>query len=350
MRENNKKMNNIKSKTLSALLIFTVILSLCSCENNKNNKQTKNQIDTNSVESTYNRSLPTEIETTELKETEIEKVETQKGSDFEFTYKDIPEYNGNPSVIINGNEPAFAEDEITTDVFEKYSDLDSLGRCHVAFANICEEIMPTEQRGAIGHIKPSGWNTIKYPDLIEDNYLYNRCHLIAYSLAGENDNEKNLITGTHYLNYEGMQPYELEVLNFIRYTKSDAHVLYRVTPIYKDDELVARGVLMEALSVEDKGEGIKFCVFVYNVQPGIELNYATGDSKAIEEPNTTETEIQSTTSGNDEYYILNTNTHRFHKPDCDSVNQMSDRNKAEYHGSREDLVSKGYKPCGNCHP
>ena len=350
MREYNKKMNNIYSKALYAILIFTIILSLCSCENSKNNKQTKNQIDTNPVESTYNRNLPTEIETTEPKETETKEIETQKGSDFKFTYKDIPEYNGNPSVIINGNEPAFAEDEITTDVFEKYSELDSLGRCQVAYANLCAELMPTEKRGAIGHIRPSGWHTIKYPEYIEDNYLYNRCHLIAYSLAGENDNEKNLITGTHYMNNDGMQPFELEVLEYLRYKNSNAHVLYRVTPIYQDNELVARGVLMEALSVEDKGEGIKFCVFAYNVQPHIEIDYATGDSKIADDAKQSEIESQTATNSADQKYILNTHTHRFHQPGCRSVSQMSEHNKQEFHGSREELINKGYIPCGSCHP
>lgn len=189
----------------------------------------------------------------------------------------IPEYSESPYIEINGNKPNFSAEEITTDVFEQYSELDSLGRCGVAYANICKELMPTEERGKIGQIKPSGWQTVKYPGIVEGNYLYNRCHLIAFCLAGENANEKNLITGTRYMNAEGMLPFEETVANYV--DETNHHVLYRVTPIFEGDNLVASGVEMEAYSVEDNGEGICFHVFVYNVQPGIEIDYATGDNK-----------------------------------------------------------------------
>lgn len=189
----------------------------------------------------------------------------------------IPKYNGKPYVEVNHNQPFFDKDDITTEPFETYSDLDYLGRCGTAFANICKELMPTEERGEIGMIKPTGWHTIKYPDLIEDRYLYNRCHLIGYQLSGENANEKNLITGTRYMNVEGMLPFENWVAEYVRET--NYHVIYRVTPVFEGDDLVAKGVLMEAYSAEDRGEGICFCVFVYNVQPGIEIDYKTGDSK-----------------------------------------------------------------------
>ena len=190
----------------------------------------------------------------------------------------IPEYSGNPYYEVNDNTPYFDLEEIDTDEeFEIYSDLDRLGRCGPAFANLCRELMPTEERGEIGMIKPSGWHTVKYPDLIEDLYLYNRCHLIAYSLSGENANEYNLITGTRYFNVEGMLPFETQVRNYILNT--DNHVLYRVTPIFENKDLVAKGVLMEALSIEDKGKGVCFNVFVYNVQPGIVIDYSDGSSK-----------------------------------------------------------------------
>lgn len=185
-------------------------------------------------------------------------------------------YDGQPYAKINQNIPFFTENEYTTESFENYSELDSLGRCGVAYANISKELMPTEERGEIGMIKPSGWHTVKYPEVIEDLFLYNRCHLIGYQLAGENANEKNLITGTRYLNVEGMLPFENEVASYVRRTGN--HVLYRVTPVYEDDNLVAEGVLMEAYSVEDQGKGIEFCVFVYNVQPGIEIEHKTGES------------------------------------------------------------------------
>lgn len=205
-----------------------------------------------------------------------ENIADQQASSMEIA--DIPIYSGEAYCEINGNVPYFSEDEMVTEAFENYSDLDFLGRCGVAYANICKEIMPTEERGEIGMIKPSGWHTVKYNDRIDGNYLYNRCHLIGYQLAGENANEKNLITGTRYLNVTGMLPFENEVADYVESTGN--HVLYRVTPVYDGDNLVASGVQMEAESVEDKGAGVSFNVYVYNVQPGVIIDYATGDSEA----------------------------------------------------------------------
>lgn len=187
----------------------------------------------------------------------------------------IPAYDGKAYVAVNNNEPFFTDNDMTTTAFENYSDLDSLGRCGVAYANICKEIMPTEKRGKIGMIKPSGWHTVKY-DVIKDKYLYNRCHLIGYQLAGENANPKNLITGTRYLNVEGMLPFENLVADYVNNTGN--HVLYRVTPMFSGSNLVANGVLIEAKSVEDNGGGILFNVYCYNVQPGVGINYENGDS------------------------------------------------------------------------
>ena len=186
-------------------------------------------------------------------------------------------YNESPFVEVNGNVPYFGEDEYTTESFEIYSELDSLGRCGVAYANIGKDLMPVEERGAIGMVKPAGWPTVKYPEVIEDLFLYNRCHLIGYQLSGENANVQNLITGTRYLNVEGMLPFENKVASYVRETGN--HVLYRVTPVFEKDNLLAEGVLMEAYSVEDEGKGVAFCVVIYNVQPGIEIDYATGESK-----------------------------------------------------------------------
>lgn len=180
---------------------------------------------------------------------------------------------------INGNIPYFTKEELTTEPFENYSELDSLDRCGAAYANICKELMPDTERGEIGMIKPSGWHTVKYDIITDGRYLYNRCYLIAYSLAGENANPKNLITGTRYFNVEGMLPFEIKVANYVKNTGN--HVLYRVTPDFKGDNLVASGVLMEAYSVEDDGKGICFCVYVYNIQPGIEIDYRTGESHEI---------------------------------------------------------------------
>ena len=193
---------------------------------------------------------------------------------------DIPDYTGNMSIVINNNEPIFDEKLKNTSSFESYSRLDSLNRCGVAIANIGIDLMPTEKRESIGMIKPSGWHTIKY-DIINDKYLYNRCHLIGYQLTGENANDKNLITCTRQMNTIGMLEYENMVANYIKDTKN--HVLYRATPIFEDNNLIAKGIVLEALSIEDNGKGIKFNVFIYNIQDGIEIDYLTGESRLSEE-------------------------------------------------------------------
>ncbi len=190
--------------------------------------------------------------------------------------------SGNAYIIINDNIPYYTDDDKTTEGFEYYSDLDRYGRCGVAFANICRELMPTEERGAIGHIKPTGWIQNKYPGVVDSSppYLYNRCHLIAFCLTGENANEKNLITGTRYMNVEGMFPFEEKVASYVETTGN--HVLYRVTPDFREKNLLANGVLLEACSVEDNGKGICFCVYCFNVQPGIEIDYTTGGNRKVE--------------------------------------------------------------------
>ena len=193
---------------------------------------------------------------------------------------DMPDYTGNMSIVINNNEPMFDEKLKNTNSFESYSRLDSLNRCGVAIANIGIDLMPTEKRESIGMIKPSGWHTIKY-DIINDKYLYNRCHLIGYQLTGENANDKNLITCTRQMNTIGMLEYENMVANYIKDTKN--HVLYRATPIFEDNNLIAKGIVLEALSIEDNGKGIKFNVFIYNIQDGIEIDYLTGESRLSEE-------------------------------------------------------------------
>lgn len=189
---------------------------------------------------------------------------------------EVPEYTGSAYTEINGNVPFFTQEEITTDAVETYASLDWLGRCGSTFANVCRELMPTEKREPIGMVKPTGWHTVKYPEVIEDLYLYNRCHLIGFQLTGENANERNLITGTRYMNTEGMLPFENIVAEYVRETGN--HVMYRVTPSFSGRNLVADGVLMEAYSVEDAGEGVRFCVFVHNVQPGVAIDYRTGES------------------------------------------------------------------------
>lgn len=261
---------------------------------------------------------------------------------------EIPEYNGIPYVEINGNMPYFTENDYSTEVFENYSGLDSLGRCGVCFANIGIELMPTEERGEIGKIKPSGWQLVKY-DFVDGKYLYNRCHLIGYQLSGENANEKNLITGTRYMNVQGMLPFENMVAEYVKNTGN--HVLYRVTPIFEGNNLVASGVQMEAKSVEDDGAGVCFHVYVYNCQPGVTIDYANGMSTLAEnEADTEDNEESPALQGEGTTYILNTNTHKFHYPSCSSVDDMKEKNKQEYQGNREDVIKQGYDPCKRCNP
>ena len=265
---------------------------------------------------------------------------------------EVPAYSGEPYVAINNNTPSFNDEELTTTSFETYSTLDYLGRCGVAYACIGTDLMPTEDRGSISEVTPSGWINKEY----DGQYLYNRCHLIGFQLSGENANERNLITGTRYMNVEGMLPFENMIADYVHET--DNHVLYRVTPIYDGTNLVASGVQLEAESVEDDGEGVLFNVYVYNVQPGITIDYATGESwqeqgttttPVQEEPVQEEPEEQTPVSSGTTY-ILNTNTKKFHYPSCSSVDQMSDKNRQEYTGTRDEVIAMGYDPCGRCHP
>lgn len=287
-----------------------------------------------------------------------------------FSLREIPAYSGTPYTEVNGNQPYFTEEELTTQSFETYSELDSLGRCGVAYANVGQDLMPTEPRGEIGAVKPTGWHLVKY-DNVDGKYLYNRCHLIAYMLAAENANPQNLITGTRYLNVQGMLPFETKVCDYVKNTGN--HVLYRVTPIFDGDNLLADGVLMEAYSVEDAGEGISFCVFAYNVQPGIGIDHATGDNWAegsgtyqstvasvaeetpVPQPET-DTAVQITPESSvsqesrETTYVLNTNTKKFHYPTCSSVDDMKEKNKQIYTGSRDEVINMGYVPCKRCNP
>lgn len=263
------------------------------------------------------------------------------GKDFDIS--SVPEFSGEPYYVVNDNVPFFTEDYCTTTSYEHYSELDYLGRCGTAVASVGKDLMPTEDRGSIGSVRPSGWHTIKY-DCVDGKYLYNRCHLIGFQLSGENANEKNLITGTRYMNVDGMLPFENMVADYVKET--DNHVMYRVTPIFEGRNLVANGVLMEAYSVEDDGDGVCFNVFCYNSQPGITINYEDGSSELTadaEKP--TPEPTQSGTA-----YVLNTSTHKFHYPHCSSVAQMSQSNRRDYFGNREDLIAMGYVPCKRCNP
>lgn len=265
-----------------------------------------------------------------------------------------PEYSGSATAWINNNEPSLSTSLIKESSYISLSQLDDLGRCGVAFGYLGPELLPTEPRGEIGMIKPAGWHTVKY-DFVDGKYLYNRCHLLAYELSGINADERNLITGTRYLNLDGMLSYENQVYRYIQ--TSGNHVLYRATPWYEGFNLIASGVQIEAYSVEDFGEGICFNVFCFNVQPGVIIDYQTGDStlEAVPDeeadsttPEQSESEIYVPSDG--VTYVINTNTFRFHLPGCQSVQEMKAQNRYEYLGDREDLIEDGYTPCGRCHP
>ena len=268
---------------------------------------------------------------------EISSISLPEGA---FDLSSVPEYSGKPYIAVNGNIPFFNDSELTEKSFEFYSELDSLGRCGVTFACIGVDIMPTEPRGEIGMIKPTGWVSSRY-DFVDGKSLYNRCHLIGFQLSGENANRKNLITGTRYLNTKGMLPFENMVADYVKETEN--HVLYRVTPIFEGENLVASGVLMEGFSVEDDGEEVCFCVYAYNVQPGIEIDYATGENRLADDG-------ESSQSNGETTYILNKSSKKFHRKSCDAIKDISDKNREESKKSRDELIDEGYMPCGSCEP
>lgn len=289
-----------------------------------------------------------------------------------LSYRDVPAFEGNPYVYVNDGEPTFTDEQRAAEPgHEHYGELDELGRCTAAFAVVGPETQPTEKRGSIGEVRPSGWQMAKY-DFVEGKYLFNRCHLLGYQLTGENANERNLITGTRYLNVQGMLPFENAVADYVDATGN--HVLMAVMPVFEGSELVARGVHMMAESVEDGGEGVAFNVFCYNVQPGVVIDYGTGESMLEEDatplPDVSGAESAPDTAsegagageasekgatGSDEgkgvaEYVLNTNSRKFHLPSCSSVGQMSPKNREDVEDTRENLIANGYDPCKRCNP
>lgn len=380
MRSN--KRNNKLSYFLTLLLCLCMLVGCGSGAATQvmlkaEDSETESYVETVQTESTENDpGDETEIQAAAQVQSDDSKQKVvHTGTASAFNAADVPAYSGEPYTAVNNNEPYFTSDNLTTEAFENYSELDALGRCGVAYANVCLETMPTEKRGSISEVKPTGWHSVKY-DNVDGKSLYNRCHLIGYQLTAENANQQNLITGTRYLNVDGMLPFENMVADYVKET--DNHVLYRVTPIFTGDNLVADGVLMEGYSVEDEGDGICFCVYAYNVQPGITIDYATGDSwlssekgnsdsssdgnsavsqSAADKSGTQQAAVQTesvketsapVSTGTE--YILNTNTKKFHYPSCSSVKQMKASNKKEYTGSRDDLIAQGYDPCKKCNP
>ena len=319
---------------------------------------------------------------TSIQATETASTETSAAR---ATIADIPQYSGALCIDINDGQPGFTEDDVDRGAFMQFSDLDFEGRCGEAFARIGTDTVSSEARGDISRVHPSGWVQHKY-DFVDDGVLYNRCHLIAHQLCGENANEKNLITGTRTFNVVGMLYYEELVGNYVRSTGN--HVLYRVTPLFAANDLVARGVQMEAESIEDGGEAIRFNVFVYNVEPGVEIDYVTGESwesdatpkvtskgeatktsaKASDaalastdagtssesairsNSESTDAEAASSASSAQQDYVLNVKNKKFHKPSCTAANEIASANKQDFTGTREELIERGYSPCGQCKP
>ena len=315
-------------------------------EPNSNNSTVVNTSES-AINQSTTKTVVTKVTTTKVVSTSSAKVDLSK----------VPAFSNKAYVKVNNNQPGFTASDLTTSSFEKYSSLDSKGRCGIAYACIGKDLMPTGERGNIGSVKPSGWHTVKYAG-IDGNYLYNRCHLIGWQLTGENANEKNLITGTRYMNVEGMLPFENMVADYIKETGN--HVLYRVTPIFKGDNLLASGVQMEAYSVEDNGDGICFNVFCYNAQPGVTINYSDGSSSGPAFEGTTKkvsTTKKATTEKSDVGinsseidYVLNTNTGKFHYPSCSSVKDIEPHNREDFVGDRQTVINRGFDPCGRCHP
>ena len=318
-------------KSIKLLAILLVVLLCTACGGNTETAVTETTTEFFTEPSTTNEIIEIVTDT----ETTTENI---------VSVNNIPEYSGKAYITLNNNNPEFSDNEITTKAFERYSTLDSHGRCGVAFACLGRETMPTEERGEIGMIKPSGWHLKKY-DCVDGKYLYNRCHLIGFQLSAENANDKNLITGTRYLNIQGMLPFENMVADYIEGTNN--HVMYRVTPIFEGENLLCKGVKMEGYSVEDKGKGVCFNVFCYNAQPSVKIDYETGESCLIVNSTEATTNNSETTEST---YILNINSKKFHSPNCSSVGKMSEKNKREFNGNRSDLISDGYSPCKSCNP
>lgn len=317
----------MRKHTNRLLVLFLTIMLLAGCSAAEGDTA----LSSYNQERTSNTALPSSEDdnSTDSKESETE-------SPSQETAPTAPQ---SPYEVLNNNVPEFTEDEITTESFEQYAELDELGRCGTAFACVGVDLMPTEERGSISRVKPTGWDSVKY-DCVDGKYLYNRCHLIGFQLTGENANPQNLITGTRYMNVDGMLPFENEVADYVKETEH--HVMYRVTPDFQGENLVANGVQIEALSVEDNGEGVSYNVYVYNIQPGIIIDYATGKSS--------EGTLEPAANATGESYILNTNTMKFHLPSCGSAKQIQAEHREDFEGEREDLLEKGYEPCGKCNP
>lgn len=357
-------------KLFQWLLSVGLALTLCACGGSSDSSSISSSAEISSLQSAVTSTASSEesISFTEAVSEDDSSVAEPNPKGTDFTVDDIPAYTGTPSVVINNNVPFFEPNEETTDAFQHYFDLDNLGRVTLAYASLGPELLPEGERGDISSVHPTGFENESYPWIDGGGgMVYNRCHLIAYMLAGQNANPKNLMTGTRYMNVEGMLPYEQQTDDYIK--KTGNHVMYRVTPLFKGDDLVAQGVLMEAKSVEDKGAGLQFCVFCYNVEPGVAIDYATGlnhtdgtiaaggvtGESSAAKPEAEQPAPQPAAPAQDapaaaQQYVVNTNTHKFHYPWCSSVSQMKAKNRMDVTETRDSLISQGYSPCKRCNP
>lgn len=342
-------MDKIKNKILLLLLSLCVIFAMAGCGSSSADNSAGSSSDTGGAAKTTaaqsaSQSLPSSASSDTANSDSV-------GS--------VPKYSGEASITINGSVPKFTKKQLSSkESYQKYGRLDSLGRATTCMACIDKDIMPTRKRGSIGMIKPAGWHLVKY-DFVDGKYLYNRCHLIAYELTGVDGESqylaRNLVTGTRYMNIEGQLPYENMTAEYIKETGN--HVLYRVTPVFKGDNLLCSGVHMEAESIEDNGKGIKFNVYCYNVQPRVTIDYATGNNHLSADKSTAGSSSSAASAGSAgtsassrNTYVINTNTKKFHKPDCASVKQTLAGNRRTVHETKSELIEEGYSPCGNCNP
>lgn len=369
----------MKKKLMLAAMLFVMTITSCVPYNTGNDasdtdtstSSTQTEIVTSETEKgTSSATTTTAVSTTSVTETTTVSVTTTSAATTAepekqttpFSLSDIPPFSNTPYCEVNNNKPFFTDEEITTQFYEYYPDLDSLRRCGACIACISLDMMPTTEREGIGMVKPSGWHLDKY-DFVDGKYLFNRCHLIGYQLTGENANLSNLITGTRYMNNQGMLPFENKTAGYIRSTGN--HVMYRITPVFDGDNLVATGVLMEAYSVEDNGQGLCFNVFCYNAQPGVVIDYSTGENHLDEnsdviildpfvedpaEPPVIDRDMPDSEDNQSQTYILNKNTKKIHYPWCSSVEDMAEHNKQEYTGDINEIIGQGYSPCKRCNP
>lgn len=370
------KNHSVKPAALTILALFVAVALLPGCDISSDAESTtptahEEELADTGAQDNSDGAQEAAVSTRGEQEVPANGHEASSEASLLLSYRDIPAFDGNPYVYVNDGEPVFTDEQRAAEPgYERYGELDELGRCTAAFAVVGPETQPTEKRGSIGEVRPSGWQMAKY-DFVEGKYLFNRCHLLGYQLTGENANSQNLITGTRYLNVQGMLPFENAVADYVDATGN--HVLMAVTPVFEGSELVARGVHMMAESVEDDGEGVAFNVFCYNVQPGVVIDYGTGESMLEEDatplPDVSgaeEAAAPSESAGAGEAsekgatgsaeskgvaeYVLNTNSKKFHTPSCSSVDQMSSKNREDVEDTRENLIAKGYDPCKRCNP